>query len=132
MNFRGTVKDEAARTFAGFTYRKPIIPPVDIWSLDPERLHPAHEYPRSVNPPSHPHTPYVELADYDVTIGSMGPDGMNPVQVWMLPNEFTAAMKPMQVCEFRVSNALTLRHEYVDEALKRAFEATQPTGRKDE
>lgn len=121
MEFRGTVQGAAARKYAGYTYRKPVMARVDIWQLDPERLHPAHEYPRSVNPPSQPNTQAVDLADYVVRLGASGNDGMSPVQVWMQPNEYTAARKPLLVCEFKASNVLTLRHEYRAEAERRAF-----------
>lgn len=121
MEYPGTVQGAAARKYAGFTYRKPVMARVDIWQLDPERLHPAHEYPRSVNPPSLPNTQAVELADYSVRVGATGDDGMSLVQVWLLPNEYTAATEPLMVCEFKVAHALTLRHEYRDEALIRAF-----------
>lgn len=121
MEFPGTVQGAAARKYAGYTYRKPVMARVDIWQLDPERLHPAHEYPRSVNPPSLPNTQAVELADYVVRLGPTGSDGMSPVQVLVLPNEYTAATEPLMVCEFKVAHARTLRHEYRDEALTRAF-----------
>lgn len=121
MEYPGTVQGEAARLYAGYTYRKPVMARVDIWQLDPERLHPAHEFPRSVNPPSQPNTQAVDLADYVVRIGACGNDGMSPVQVLMQPNEYTAASKPLLVCEFQVSNALALRHEYRAEAERRAF-----------
>lgn len=121
MDFRGTVQGAAARRYAGFTYLKPVLAHVDIWQLDPERLHPAHEYPRSVNPPSQPNTQIVELADYLVRVGATGDNGMSPVQVWMLPNKYTAAKTQLLVLEFKVAHALTLRHEYRDEALTRAF-----------
>lgn len=97
---------------------------VDIWQLDPERLHPADEFPRSVNPPSQPNMRAVECADYVVRIGASGNDGMSPVQVWMQPNEYTAARAPLLVLEFQVAHALMLRHEYHDEALRRAFGET--------
>ena len=122
MEYPGTVQGEAARLYAGFTYRKPVLVRIDsIFHLDPERLHPTSEYPRSVNPPSQPNTQTVELADYVVRIGASGNDGTSPVQVWMQPNEYTAARKPVLVCEFQASNALTLRHEYRAEAERRAF-----------
>ncbi len=121
MEYPGTVQGEAARLYAGYTYRKPVMARVDIWQLDPERLHPAHEYPRSVNPPSQPNTKTVDLADYVVRIGASGSDGMSPVQVWMQPNKYTAACKPLLVCEFQVAHALRLRHEYLAEAERRAF-----------
>ena len=121
MEYPGTVQGEAARLYAGFTYRQPLMARVDAWQLDPERLHPAHEYPRSVNPPSQPNMQAVELADYVVRCGASGDNGMSPVQVWMQPNEYTAARKPLMVCEFQASDVLMLRHEYRAEAEWRAF-----------
>lgn len=124
MEFLGTVQGAAARKYAEYTYGKPVMAHLDIWQLDPERLHPAHEYPRSVNPPRQPNTKAVELADYSVRVGAVGDDGMSVVQVWMLPNKYTAATEPGLVWEFKVAHALTLtlRHKYRDEALARAFE----------
>ncbi len=121
MEYQGTVQGEAARLYAGYTYRKPVMDSVDAWQIDPERLHPAHEYPRSVNPPSQPNTQTVDLADYVVRIGASGNDGTSLVQVWMQPNKYTDASKPLLVCEFNASNVLTLRHEYRAEAERRAF-----------
>ena len=74
-----------------------------------------------MNPPSQPNTQTVDLSDYVVRIGASSNDGMSQVQVWMQPNEYTAARKPLLVCEFKASNALTLRHEYRAEAERRAF-----------
>ena len=121
MEFKGTVQGAAARKYAGYTYLKPVMARVDIWQLDPERLHPEHEYPRSLNPPSRPDMQIRELADYAVRVGAAGNYGMSPMQVWVLPNEYTAATEPLLVFEFQVAHALTLRHEYRDEALTRAF-----------
>lgn len=121
MEYQGTVQGEAARRYAGYTYRKPVMAQVDIGQLYPERLHPAQEYPRSVNPPSPPNLQTVDLADYMVRIGASVNDSTTPVQVWMMPNEYTAARKPLLVCEFNASNVLTLRHEYRAEAEWRAF-----------
>lgn len=129
MEFKGTVQGSSARRFAGFTYRKPILPRVDIFQLDPERLHPANEYPRSVNPPSQPDTQVVDLADYTVRIGSSGGDGLSPLQVWMQPNKYTQARAPMLVSEVKVANANIMAHEYRDESLRRVFGA-QPDTRK--
>lgn len=123
ITMKGTVQGAAARKYAGYTYRKPVMARVDIWNCDPERLHPAHEYPRSVKRPSQPNMQTIELADYSVRIGAAGDDGMSPVQVWVLPNEYTAATKPLLVFEFQVAHAFKLRHKYLDEALTRAFEA---------
>lgn len=124
MEFPGTVQGAAARKYAGFTYRKPVPASVDVWQLDPERLNYADELPRSVNPPSQPNTETVDLADYVVKVGAVGDDGVSPVQVWMQPNEYTAATNPLLVCEFSVAHALALRIENRDEALRRAFGET--------
>ena len=121
MVFRGTVIGQAARKYPGFTYRKPVPAKIDIWQLDPERAHPAHEFPRSVNPPSQPNTQASDLADYTVSIGAAGADGLSPVRVSMRPNQYTGATKPLTVLEFHVANAFELRREYVEEAERRAF-----------
>lgn len=121
MIFRGTVQGADARKYAGYTYRKPLKSHVDIWQLDPERLSPWNEYPRSVNPPGQPNLKYVDLADYSVNVS--GPDSccMCTVQVWMQPNQYTEARTPLLVFEFKVAHALTHQHEYRDEALRCAF-----------
>jgi hypothetical protein len=124
MEFTGHVQGAAARRYAGFAYRVHVLTEVSMRQLDPERLNYADEYPRSVNPPSQPNTQAIELADYVVRFGGMGNDGMSPVQVWMQPNEYTAARKPLLVCEFQVAHALTLRHDYCDEVLRIAFGET--------
>ena len=51
---RGTVQGAAARKHPEYMYLKPILVPLDIFQLDPERLRASDEYPRSVNPPSLP------------------------------------------------------------------------------
>lgn len=124
MEFIGTVQGEAAKRYAGFTYRKPVLAPVDVWNIDPDRMHPANEYPRSVSPPSAPNTRHVDLADYVVKIGDNSSNGMSRVQLWMRPNEYTAAKAAKLVLEFDASNAFTLRRMYQDEALSRAFGET--------
>lgn len=121
MGFSGTVQGAAARKYAGFTYLKPVLAHVDIWQLDPDRLHPAHEYPRSSSRPNQSNIRALELADYMVEVGDAGSDGMSLVQVWMQPNEYTKANEPLLVWEFAAENALTLCHEHLDEALRRVF-----------
>ena len=64
---------------------------MDAWNIDPDRLHPANEYPRFVSPPSAPNTRHVDLADYVVKIGDNSSNGMSRVQLWMRPNEYTTA-----------------------------------------
>lgn len=124
MEFNGHIQGAAARKHTGFSYRVPILSDVTMRQLDPERLNYADEYPRSVNPPSGPALQTKDVADFAVTIGAAGQDNMSAVQVWLRPNEYTAAKAKLLVCEFQATNALTLRHEYCDEALRRAFGET--------
>ena len=121
MEFPGTVQGTAARKFAGFTYRHPAVSTMDLWNLDPERLNYADAYPRSVNPPCQPNTKTVDLADYVVKIGATSSDGTIRLQVYVLPNQYTSAKEPLLVHECHVSNALTLSHEYRNEAVRRVF-----------
>lgn len=121
MEFRGTVQGGAARKYAGFTYHKAIIYPITMHSVDPDRLYPMHEYPRFCPAPSQPDIRTIDLADYVVKFGHEDHGGMTSVEVWILPNEYTAAQAPVQVSRFHATNAFTLRHRYVDEALKMAF-----------
>ena len=121
MEFNGRVQGAAARKYAGFSYRVPVFADVTMRQLDPERLTYADEYPRSVNPPSSPSLQTVELANYVVKFGSTGSDGMCSVQVWLMPNKFTLAKAALMVCELQVANGFVLRHEYCDDALRRAF-----------
>ena len=124
MEFTGHVQGVAARRYAGFSYRVPVFAEVTMRQLDPERLNYADEYPRSVNPPSNPNLQTKDVADFVVKIGGADLDGMCSVQVWLKPNQYTQAKAPIQLCEFHAANALTLRHEYCDEALRRAFRET--------
>ena len=122
MDYPGTVQGEAARLYTGFTYRKPVVTCIDsILQFDPERLYQTSEYPRSVNPPSRPNMQTVDLADYVVRIGDSGNDGVSLVQIWMCPNEYTAARTPLLVYEFQVAHALTLRHGYCAELERWVF-----------
>jgi len=111
MEAQGIVQGAAARKYAGYTYREPVIARVNIWQLvDTERLHPACEVLQAV-----------DLADYSVRVGATDSDGMSLVQVWVMPNEYTAAREPMLVLQSKVAHALTLRREFRDEALARSF-----------
>ena len=119
MDCHGTVQGESARIYYGYTYLEPVEEPVDIWRLDPDRLHWHSEYPRTVSKPSPPNLKVVELADYVVRFGSMDGICMSLVQLWMQPNDYTPAREPLLVCEFHVSR--WLRAEACKEAERRAF-----------
>lgn len=69
VKITGSVRGEAARKYPGFTYRLPIMRRIDIWSVDPNRLHPTQEYPRSVNKPDQPYTQTIDVADYEIIVG---------------------------------------------------------------
>ena len=119
MEFTGHVQGAAARKHAGFAYRVPVFTFLSMRQLDPERLTYANEYPRCVNPPSQPDVQIKDVADFKVKIYGAGSDGMCAVQVWLLPNQYTSATTALLICESRAADAL--RHEYRDEALRRAF-----------
>ena len=72
VKITGSVRGEAARKYPGFTYRLPIMRRIDIWSVDPNRLHPTQEYPRSVNKPDQPYTQTIDVADYEIIVGGAG------------------------------------------------------------
>ena len=119
MDFHGTVQGAAARLYVGYTYLEPVDEPVDIWHLDPDRLHWHSEYPRMVSKPSHPDLKVVELADYVVRFVASDGACMSLVQLWMQPNKDTTAREPLLVCELHVLDRL--RDVACTEAERRAF-----------
>lgn len=127
----GTVQGAAARKYPEYLYLKPILVPLDIFQLDPERLRASDEYPRSVNPPSLPALPAKELADYCVTAGPEDAAGQCKVQVVLLPNEHTCAKKPKIIFQAWVSPLDTIqsatKDSLFDELVKRAFSETTRT-----
>lgn len=128
---RGTVQGAAARKHPEYMYLKPILVPLDIFQLDPERLRASDEYPRSVNPPSLQALPAKELADYCVTAGPEDAAGQCKVQVVLLPNEHTCAKKPKIIFQAWVSPLDTIQsastERLLDEIVKRAFSESPRT-----
>ena len=128
---RGTVQGEAARKYPEYTYLKPILVPLDIFQLDPERLRASDEYPRSVNPPSLPAIRTKDLADYCVTAGPEDAAGQCKVEVVLLPNEHTCAKKPKSIFRVWVSPLDTIqsatKDTLLDEIVKRAFSESPRT-----
>lgn len=127
----GTVQGAAAREYPEYRYLKPILVPLDIFQLDPERLRASDEYPRSVNRPSLPVLRAKELADYSVSVGPKDSAGMHLVRVTLEPNEHTAARKPKDVFEVWVSSPVVNMASYsrrtiLDEVLRRAFRIFAP------
>lgn len=128
MYVTGTVQGEAARSYPDFCYRHPIMEPLTLHSVDPDRVNPMHEYPRwSSKPGDHSTMRTVDLAKYRITIGSIGDYGMAQVDVWMVPCEYTIAKAEKRVCGFRVANPMLFRDHYIDEAMKMAFSARLTT-----
>lgn len=121
----GTVQGAAARRYPEYLYLKPILVPLDIFQLDPERLRASDEYPRSVNPPSLQALPAKELVDFCVIAGQEDAIGMCNVQVLLMPNEHTWAKKPTKIFEIGVSRlgcfSSASEERLLDEIVKRAF-----------
>ena len=121
MQFSGTVQGEAANKYQDFRYRKAIETKIDIWNIDPERIDPANEYPRYVNPPSLERLKTVDLADYEVKVESLQDDGTREVQVWMMPNKYTPAVQPRVVYSVAVAGTSIDIEQFVDYTLERVF-----------
>ena len=131
MIVTGTVQGAAARRYPEYLYLKPVLVPLDIFQLDPERLRASDEYPRSVNPPSLQALPAKELADYCVTSGPEDAIGMCNVQVLLMPNEHTWAKNPKRIFEIGVYrwgcfNSAS-EERLLDEIVKRAFSESPRT-----
>jgi hypothetical protein len=117
---RGSVQGEAARRYVDFTYRKPVMQPVTLHSVDPHRLDPLHEYPRDTCMDLLD-LRTVDLADFEVRVLPPGPNGMRPAEVWMLPNEYTEARESRRVLEVQVSIAQVTLRRVLEEIARMAF-----------
>lgn len=118
----GKVHGKAARKFAGYCYRKPIKSRIDIFSIDPARLNPLHEYPRIVEKPMYlAECKTVDLADYETAISAMNDRCESQLTITMLPNEYTQAEVPLVVYEMTINGMLPNIGFYIDEAMKRCF-----------
>lgn len=126
MERKGTVQGAAARKYPGHTYRKPILPPMDVRILDPGRWYPALEFPRDivkVNQEPCLHLQSTELADYMVRVGETDNTGAVLVEVWMMPNDHTAAREQRLALRFQVTHEvmIQLREKVLELALERVF-----------
>jgi hypothetical protein len=127
MKLKGTVQGAAACKYLSYTYRKPILPPMDMRILDPGRWHPALEYPRDVakvNQEPCLHLQCTELADYMVRVGETDNTGAVLVEVWMMPNEHTAAREQRLVLQFQVAHEAMMqlgKEKILEFALERVF-----------
>lgn len=114
MEFTGHVVGHRARRYGGFCYRVRVPGPlVYIRDIDPESA-PIVE-PSSIATE--------ERLDYKVSIDRADDGGLDFVRVWALPNRYTIATHKALVAEFRALNGFVLRHQYLDEALRFAFDA---------
>lgn len=122
MIVTGKVQDRAARKFPTYCYRKPIKTRLDIYSVDPARFDPLHEYPRSEGKPTYSaECKTVDLADYEAVIGPMNEKGESRLSITMLPNEYTEAEEPAVVFEMTINGILPNSVFCIDEALRRCF-----------
>ncbi len=122
---KGTVQGKAARKYPDYTYRAPVEQSVNIWTLDPGRWYPTEEFPRDVlgiNPV--PRLQVIELADYVVQVDEVNKKtGACCVRVWVIPNQYTVACKPLLALEFQAALEIVINHrnEMLEFALKRVF-----------
>ena len=122
MVVTGKVHGAAASKYAGYCYRKPIKTRPDIFSIDPARIDPLHEYPRIVEKPIHTaNLKTVDLADYEAAIGAMNEKGESQLTITMLPNEYTQAEVPLVVYEMTIHGILPNSGFCIDEAMRRCF-----------
>jgi hypothetical protein len=122
MVVTGRVHGAAARKYAGYCYRKPIKTRLDIFSIDPARIDPLHEYPRIIEKPMYPaECKTVDLADYEAFIGAMNEKGESQLTITMLPNEYTQAEVPLVVYEMTINGILPNSGFCIDEAMRRCF-----------
>lgn len=122
MVVTGKVHGAAARKYYGYCYRKPVKTRLDSYSIDPARVDPLHEYPRSEGKPAYSaECKTVDLADYEAVIGPMNEKGESRLSITMLPNEYTDAEIPAVVFEMTINGILPNSGFCIDEAMRRCF-----------
>lgn len=124
MRITGCVQGEYARRYSGFTYRLPIVAPVDIWTVDPDRLHPTQEYPRFVSKPCEPAMRTVDRADFEIVVSAPDPTGWRQAELWMLPHKtYTDAKTRQLVFSVAVGGVDWTASSLEDFVMTRAFSA---------
>jgi hypothetical protein len=125
---RGTGQVYGAHRFPDYTYKQVVYAPIDLWSVDPARLNPCEQFPRSDNPIRIRPLPYVDLIDYCLKISEDDAMrlGSGVAQVWLQPNEYTAAREEKKVWECTVGSSLYLfpadiYDKWIDWLVGRAF-----------
>jgi hypothetical protein len=118
---RGTGQVYGAHRFPDYTYKQVVYAPIDLWSMNPAR--------RSDRPIGLTPLPYVDLIDYCVKISEIDDAmrlGSGVAQVWLQPNECTAAREEKKVWECKVGSSLYLfpadiYDKWIDWLVGRAF-----------
>jgi hypothetical protein len=126
---RGTRQVYGAHRFPDYTYKQAVHAPIDLWSVDPARLNPCEQFPRSDNPIRIRPLPYVDLIDYCLKISEDDVAmrlGTGVAQVWLQPNKYTAAREEKKVWECTVGSSLYLfpadiYDKWIDWLVSRAF-----------
>lgn len=116
MIVKGSVRHWAARKYADYCYRKPIMTRLDIYTVDPARSNGKPQYSAALKS--------VELADYEAVISTMNEKGERRLSITMLPNEYTAAKVPAVVYEMTIIGILPNSGFCIDEAMHRCFSET--------
>ena len=126
---RGTRQVYDDHLFPRYTYRQPVFDPIDAWFPDPARLNPCEPFPRSDGPVRLAPPMYDDLIDYCVKISEDDVAmrlGSGVAQVWLQPNEYTAAREEKKVWECTVGSSLYLfpadiYDKWIDWLVGRAF-----------
>jgi hypothetical protein len=97
-NIVGKIQGDRALLFPDFYYRKPIVRPItSIFDLDPYRLNPTEEYPRSVCSPRDHVAPITTETLVDFAVEFIVKNWCTEVTVWLLHNEYTSSRKDQAV-----------------------------------
>lgn len=122
MIVTGKVHGAAARKYYDYCYRRPVKTRLDIFSIDPSRIDPLHEYPRILEKPMYSaECKTIDLADYEAVIGAMNEKVESRLTITMLPNEYTQAEVPLIVYEMTINGILPNSGFCIDEAMSRCF-----------
>lgn len=123
MTSPGYLTGRAARRFPAYAYRVPVARPIEhVLDVDPWRLHPAREFPRSVPTPAQasPEIDAEDRCDFEVRIGVRGDDGAYPAEVWLVPSPYSQATAPLRVVSGTIAGGGPLRG-LADEFARIAF-----------
>jgi hypothetical protein len=121
----GTVQGEYARRYPSYMYRKPVEEPLAPYEMYADRVYWDREYPRWTEGLPLAAIQCVELADYSITTDDhpFYPKAILRVEVWLQPNQYTAAKNAVLLREFMISLELFLTkwEDVRDELIREAF-----------